>query len=503
MAPRPAAALLASLLLPWAAAAPLPDPLGLACDAAAGLLPACQAWATLYSGPGLTGPDSAEALAASADGSFVVMAGPSPGLDPRGDQDVAVVALEAADGHQRWAARYDEGTVDNAEGVAVSPDGSLVLAAGWTGPGANQDADMLALALDAGTGQLRWAVRFDGGVQGDDFAWHVRVAPDGGTAYVVGGATFSAGRVLDVAVLALDTATGAQRWLARYDDPGDGPYPPNDFANEAALSPDGATLYVTGHSYGTDIEDTLALDAATGALRWATRTPAPALAFTDDLAVSPDGGLVLVAGSSTQGSPRYDYEVRALHSADGSLAWRAGYNGTGTVTSQDYANALAASPDSRHVYVTGDSRAADALVVHVTPGLTLTPLGADHDFATLALDAATGAREWLARYDGPAAAGSDDHANGLALSPDGSVLVAVGTSANEADDFDILTVAYDAATGQQLRAWRYNGPGLGNDYGHAVRVLPGGRVVVAGIAEGLGASGEDMAAVAYDLPQRN
>ncbi len=81
------------------------------------------------------------------------------------------------------------------------------------------------------------------------------------------------------------------------------------------------------------------------------------------------------------------------------------------------------------------------------------------DYATVAYDAASGNQIWLARYSGPAEI--DDAAYAIAVSPDGSRVYVTGvqdvcfTCAEEefaSERFDIGTVAYDAATGKQLWA---------------------------------------------------
>ena len=88
--------------------------------------------------------------------------------------------------------------------------------------------------------------------------------------------------------------------------------------------------------------------------------------------------------------------------------------------------------------------------------------GGGADYATVAYDAATGAQRWASRYNGPA--NRDDFALSVAVSPDGATVFVTGASfggRNRAccnSDWDYATVAYDAATGAQRWASRYNGP---------------------------------------------
>ncbi len=67
---------------------------------------------------------------------------------------------------------------------------------------------------------------------------------------------------------------------------------------------------------------------------------------------------------------------------------------------------------------------------------------------------------WASRYNGRASRG--DHANAVALSPDGRRVFVAGTSAGRHSGEDYATVAYSAATGTPLWVKRYNG--------HAIKV---------------------------------
>jgi PQQ-like domain len=144
---------------------------------------------------------------------------------------------------------------------------------------------------------------------------------------------------------------------------------------------------------------------------------------------------------------------------------------------------VAVSPGAGTVFVTGTSRVAPAL-----------------DYATAANDAATGARRWVSRYSGPP--GHADSARSVAVSPDGATVFVTGSSragpTGATSGLDYATVAYDAATGAQRWASRYNGPANGDDGASSVAVSPGGATVfVTGISQGA-ASGSDYATVAYD-----
>ena len=142
---------------------------------------------------------------------------------------------------------------------------------------------------------------------------------------------------------------------------------------------------------------------------------------------------------------------------------------------------MAAGPGGRTVYVTG-----------ISTGVT-----SGRDYATIAYNAADGARRWARRYNGPANRG--DIAYAVAVSPGGRSVYVTGASfggAGTGNDF--ATVAYNAATGATLWVRRYNGPGNGGDQATSVAVSrAGGRVFVAGPSLGRAGQGLGYATIAY------
>ena len=246
-----------------------------------------------------------------------------------------------------------------------------------------------------------------------------------------------------------NAAGGTELWRARYGKPPDGV----GYPGSAVVSPDGSQVYIAG---------TMAVgyDAATGAQRWAAPTGLSRGGF---LGVSPDGSRVFVTGSSANGSGTLRYTTRAFNAATGAVLWTAFDHGPGT--GDDQARSLAVSPDGSRVFVTGSSS---------------DPKGTFR-YTTIAFDAATGARRWVARY-------SYQHlradAASVAVSPGGTQVFVTGGSAGPTGPGSAATVSYDAATAAMQWVARYSPPDGRNAGAGTVAVSPDGATVyIAGTAQ--------------------
>jgi WD40 repeat protein len=367
-------------------------------------------------------------------------------------------------GTQLWASQYDgSANADTATAVAVSPSGKAVFVTGRSA-GKNGIYDYATVAYDAATGNQLWASRYHG-FGGVNDAYSLAVSPDGNTIFVTGfgqrpGFCAVSPPCLDYATVAYRAATGARLWVSRYNSPGNG----DNIATSVKVSPDGGTVYVTGSSNGTTSGAdyaTIAYNAATGAQRWVSRYDGPGnrddLAYS--LAVSPFGHTVFVTGASRGTTSGTDYATVAYRAATGAKLWVRRYNGPGN--GPDIARSLVVSPAGRTVFVTGASVGGPS---------------SGSDYATVAYNAATGARRWVSRFSRP----FTDAARSIAVSPTGHAVFVTGYTTRAlpgTSATDFATVAYNAASGAQLWAKRYS-DGLECDgVGTSVTAGPGGGMV--------------------------
>jgi DNA-binding beta-propeller fold protein YncE len=195
-------------------------------------------------------------------------------------------------------------------------------------------------------------------------------------------------------------------------------------------------------------------------------------------AVSPSGDRAFVTGASFDPTGTYgpypqgsSIATIAYDAATGAQLWVARYTGAGH--HQDTPYAIAVSPDGSRIYVTGGQN-HDVINQYE-------PVG---DCVTIAYDAATGAQLWSASYQAPGlyltlccglAHNQYSTGRGIAVSPDGSRVAVTGLSGQspgDGSDTALATLLYDASTGAQLWAQRYDDPNNGPNVGRAVAFSP-------------------------------
>jgi hypothetical protein len=240
-----------------------------------------------------------------------------------------------------------------------------------------------------------------------------------------------------------------------------------DVTRAMAMAPAGDLVYVTGTSIpspeASDTSDydiaTAAFDPSTGVQRWVARYDGPTNAYDDpsSMVVSPDGRTVYVSG--VQGLYRPDPPqavVLAYDASTGGLRWSSSYSIPGDDQGV-YDAGLAISPGGERLVVAGMVARTDQTV----------------DMLTFALDAATGARDWDALYDGPKSGW--DIAVGAGVTSDGARAIVAGTSYDPDyinDNYTIL--AYDLEDGTSEWVSQFDGQWASEDVAVKMAINPAG-----------------------------
>jgi len=326
-------------------------------------------------------------LAVSPDGAVVYLAGPY--FNGLGQSEADTVAYDASTGQQLWVNRYS-GPTQRAEmdGLAVSPDGTTLFETGSAWNGTNDD--LVTLAIDAATGVRRWVNRLPG--PGQEYLRGQAVAVSSAGDLVFAAAIRQPDpNPIDYVIVAHDAATGARRWVAKYDAPGDDP----GYPVAIALSPDDRRVFVTGWSSGSQGAmgfGTVALRADTGVQIWSDTFGSSG--SPDDLSVSPDGQTVVVVGALVPGG----FTTVAYDAATGDRRWSDSLE-------QGWAKSTVVSLVSGTAFVSGWSTGAG-----------------EQSFQTVAYAVSSGATLWWRRFG----ASPCSYGNDVALAPDGSLLYVTG-----------------------------------------------------------------------------
>lgn len=308
------------------------------------------------------------------------------------------------------------------------------------------------VAYDLATGAVRWTAREQ---QGTFYSpAHAVLSPDGATLYVTGvsyDAHPFAATDEQIVTVAYAAETGARLWSATWHERAGA----HDNVHGIAVAPGGGEVYVVGATpvAGHGLQFVTVAYGAGGAELWSrTYGAADERDEPADVAVSRDGTVLAVTGA-TGGSvrlPDYTTVAYALRGSPGRQLWAATYDGAGL---SDAATAIAT--DGERFYVTGGSDAG-------APG---------YEYATIAYDARTGTRDWVARWAG--APGAFDVATEVAVANGRVVVTGRAIATPDGADFDAATVGYDAATGGRLWVARF-APARQDGYAAGLALAPDG-----------------------------
>jgi len=314
--------------------------------------------------------------------------------------------------------------------------------------------------------QQKWVARYNGPGNGIDQA--TSIAVDGsGNVYVIGQSP-GIGTGLDYATIKYNSL-GVQQWVQRYNGPGNS----HDYVILMVLDGSG-NVYVTGGSWGSGTS----FDVATikynsaGVQQWIHRYNG--INNGNDIAsaiVLDAQGNVYIAGYTNY---IYDDYLTIKYNSEGVLQWAQTYNNF-DVFGDDYGSALALDP-SGNVYTTGYSQG----------------LGGGFDFATVKYNS-SGVEQWVQKYAG--STGLDDFA--VSISPDGSGNVVItGSSSDQLTTYDYTTIKYNSS-GVQQWLQKYNGVLNGGELATKITLDGSSNLIVTGSSYGSNGA-PDYATVKYN-----
>jgi hypothetical protein len=382
-----------------------------------------EEWVAKYNGPE-NGQDTALAVAVDSEGN-VYVTGHIGGSGI--SSDYATIKYDK-NGNQVWIDSYNgpKDGGDQANDIAVDSAGNVyVTGQSDYGTLTGTRCDYCTIKYDTNGNRL-WVARYHntkslGSYIPNDFGYALAVYEDtSGKVFVyVTGSSYGVTDILkgptsDYATIKYDGETGAELWVARYDNGN------MDWCEKIAVDSAG-NAYVTGYSMGvgTDYDYATIKYDTNGNQLWVARYNGPSNSYDGAYAIAVDSaGNVYVTGYSMGVGTYYDFAT-IKYDTNGNQLWVARYNGPGNLA--DIANSIAID-SAGNVYVTGDS---------ISMGVEI-----DYDFATIQYDT-NGNQQWITRYD----SGPNDVAIDIAVDSEENIYVA-GTSRGVDTDYDFCTIKY-------------------------------------------------------------
>lgn len=346
-------------------------------------------------------------------------------------------------GAEKWVARYDgpAGLYDQAVDIATDTEGNVFVTG--ISHAARYDSDFATVKYDQ-NGKQAWVKRYKGPGNGEDEAAGL-VLDGSGNVYVTGKSLGSKSG-LDFATIRYDQ-NGSQKWVKRYNGPGNGDDVPTAIAVDSS-----GNLFVAGTAAVSSAETDYVIIkySPAGKPLWAKRYNSGS-AVSDwayDLAV--DGaGSAIVTGQNSAGNT-----CTVKYSPDGARLWAKGFSGLDGNSDSGLAIAVDAS---NNIYVSGYHGLVDAVIV-------------------TAKFNSSGKQIWLNEYGGPA--GGFDQPCDIAVDGAGNVLVA-GTLNSSSSNSDAVTLKYSPG-GKRLWAAIYKGPGDRDDTAKSIAVDGSGNAYITG-----------------------
>jgi uncharacterized delta-60 repeat protein len=377
-----------------------------------------------------------------------------------------------------WVKRYagSGAKIDVASAIATDSAGNVYVT-GWS-QGATSDYDFVTIKYSP-TGIQRWVQRYNGPGNGSDKSFAM-VVDASGNVYVTGESSGGTATRNDWATIKYST-NGQRLWVKRVS------YPDNqttcDTPKAIAVDNNG-NCYVTG-SHNTELDScgflTIKYDT-NGNKLWEHQVESGFhyMSRAIDIVVHADGN-VYVTGEDGDaelvGIRTYKFDIY------GKVLWSQYYvlpaihNGIYTFA---YPAAIALDRTG-NVYITGHAH-------DYNEGREF------HDYLTIKYST-NGTQLWASRYNGTG--NGDDSAEKIAIDQAGNVYVTGKSYGGAATGSDFVTVKYNT-NGTQQWARRYSGPGAGGDEPTGLALDAAGNAYITGILSVGMTNSEDCATIKYN-----
>ena len=333
----------------------------------------------------------------------------------------------------RWAYCYNgpANNVDEAYSIVYGLDNNIY-AVGWSEGRYARDFTVISITAD---GRERWVYRYDGPGNWDDYGWDIAYGLDNNI-YAAG---WSWGTCDDITVISI-TSDGRERWVYRYD----GPANFYDLAHSIVYGLDN-NIYVTGGIWDTTTPNFVVISLDTnGNERWFYRSRAGTggwdIVYGLDNNIYAGGGGFTVISLDTNGNERWVYR----------------YN-------NDEVRSIAYGLDN-NIYAAGRSY-YDSIT--------------RYDITVISLDT-NGNERWFYRYCN---VGSRDYAFSIAYGLDNNIYVA-GVVYDSITRYDIVVISLDR-DGNERWVYRYNQPGNFSEYALSIAYGLDNNIYVAGQTSGI------------------
>ncbi|MEO0101383.1 MAG: T9SS type A sorting domain-containing protein [candidate division WOR-3 bacterium] len=389
----------------------------------------------------------------------------------------------------RWIYRYDGSPVDVAQCLVYGSDGNIY-AAGHSAAG------IIVISL-TNTGEERWVYRYQAVPDSEARAYSIAYGLDDNI--YVAGYSVGEGSYRDLTVISL-TNTGEERWVYRYNGPGN--Y--RDVAYSIAYGLDG-NIYVAG--YASDYYDRKFLVVSltnTGSERWIYRSNNVGWAYS--IAYGLDGNIYAAGFIFGEGGTRDNFAVVSL-TTSGIERWVYMYSGPGvfaemahsvvygldgniyaggeTQSGGNYYGdftviSLTNSGNERWVYKIldpGGTERVNSVVYGLDSNIYAAGYGGIPGFRVVSLTS-TGTQRWVYSYPDMGEAYS------LAYGLDGNIYAAGYVFIPGSGTYEDFTVISLTDTGTERWVYKYNGAGNDWDYAYSLVYGPDGNIYAAGESRG-------------------